>query len=88
MSLTEKDLEAIGLLMKQQIEEVFEVRLEPFRHEVNKHFDHLYKQDERREQEYLVITEQLTRIENRLESVENKVDGHAQRIGVLEKKVA
>lgn len=88
MSLTEKDLEAIGLLMKQQIEEVFEVRLEPFRQEVNKHFDHLYKQVERREQEHLVITEQLTRIENRLESVENKVDGHAQRIGVLEKKVA
>ena len=81
MSLSETDLEAIAALMKQEIESAFDVRLEPFRREVNERFDGLYKQDEKREQEYLFINEQLKRIEN-------KVDGHEERITNLEQKVA
>ncbi len=58
MALTENDLKAIQLLMKQEVES----GLEPFREEVNSRFDQittqidgLYKRDETREQEYLVL---------------------------------
>ena len=81
MSLTEKDLEAIGLLMKQEIEGAFDLRLEPFRREVNGHFDHVYKELETLQQEHTVICGQLDRIDT-------KLDNHEGRIQGLEKKVA
>ncbi len=44
MELSEKDLEAIGLLMEQTIDNAFDSRLEPFRREVNERFDHVFKE--------------------------------------------
>ncbi len=79
MSLTEKDLEAIGLLMEQKIESAFDVRLEPFRREVNERFDHVFKELETLQQEYTAISRQLDRIGK---------GNYEERITTLEKKVA
>ncbi len=81
MSLTEKDLEAIVLLMKQEIASAFDVRVDPFRREVNERFDHVFKELETLQQEHTVICGQLDRIET-------KRDDHDGRLTNLEKKVA
>ncbi len=80
MPLSENDLKAIGTLMREEINDAFERRLTPFeaevrefRNEVNGRFDHLFKQEETREQEALVISNQL--------------DGLDERVGALEKKI-
>jgi hypothetical protein len=66
MSLTEEDFKALRLLMREEINDAFEQRFEPFRNEVNerfrevdRRFDGLYAQNEKREQEYLSMTAQL-----------------------------
>ena len=81
MPLSENDLKAIGTLMREEINDAFERRLTPFeaevrefRNEVNGRFDHLFKQEETREQEALVISKQL--------------DDLDERVGALEKKIA
>ncbi len=91
MSLTEKDLEALRLLMGEEISthlKPVEQKISTLRNEMQQGFDGLYKRTETLQEEHTVICEQLTRIETNLKSVETKVDGHAERIGALEKKVA
>ena len=69
MALTEDDMKALGSLLREELQA--EVR--PFRNEVRKRFDEvatqmdgLYQRDEKREQEYLSIREQIRRLEARL----------------------
>jgi len=69
MPISEEELNALRLLLKQELQT--EVR--PFREEVNKRFDEiatqmdgLYQRDEKREQEYLPIREQVRRLEARI----------------------
>ena len=66
MPITEDELNALRLLLKEELQT--EVR--PFREEVNKRFDEvatqidgLCQRDEKREQEYLSIREQMRRLE-------------------------
>ena len=81
MELSEKDLEAIGLLMEQTIDNAFDSRLEPFRREVNERFDHVFKELETLQREYEFTGEQLKR-------KDKKLDDHEERITTLEEKVA
>tara|TARA_Y100000310_G_scaffold336468_1_gene421080 strand:- start:1732 stop:1977 length:246 start_codon:yes stop_codon:yes gene_type:complete len=80
MPLSEDDLKAIGTLMREEITDAFERRLTPFeaevrefRNEVNGRFDHLFKQEETREQEALVISKQLDDLDERVGALENKI---------------
>ena len=64
MPFTDEEVKALRLLFKEE--------LEPFRSEMNKRFDEmatqidgLYQRDEKREQEYLSIREQILRLEAR-----------------------
>ena len=66
MAFTEDELRALRLLLREEL--LAEVR--PFRNEVGKRFDEvatqmdgLYQRDEKREQEYLSIREQIRRLE-------------------------
>ena len=68
MAFTEDDMKALRLLLREELQA--EVR--PFRNEVGKRFDEvatqmdgLYQRDEKREQEYLSIREQIRRLEAR-----------------------
>ena len=68
MSFTDDELRALRLLLREELQA--EVR--PFRNEVRKRFDQvaaqmdgLYRRDEKREQEYLFIREQIRRLEAR-----------------------
>ena len=65
MPLTEDEMKALRLLLREE--------LRPFRDEMTKRFDEvatqmdgLYQRDEKREQEYLSIREQIRRLEARL----------------------
>jgi predicted nuclease with TOPRIM domain len=65
-ALSEDELTALRFLLREELQT--EVR--PFRDEVGKRFDEvatqmngLYQRDEKREQEYLSIREQLRRLE-------------------------
>ena len=69
MAISDDELNALRLLLKDEIQS--EIR--PFREEVNKRFDEiatqidgLYLRDEKREQEYLSIREQIRRLEARI----------------------
>ena len=66
---TEDELRALRLLLREELQS--EIR--PFRNEAEKRFaegatqiDGLYQRDEKREQEYLSIREQLRRLEARV----------------------
>lgn len=75
MSLTEDDLTAIGKLMDLRIDPLrseFRQELRGLRSEMNQSFDALLKRDEKREQEYLVLREQVARLEDRISTVEKK----------------
>jgi tRNA(Ser,Leu) C12 N-acetylase TAN1 len=68
MPFTENELIALRLLLREELQA--EVR--PFRSEVGKRFDEiaaqidgLYQRDEKREQEYLSIREQIRRLETK-----------------------
>ncbi len=83
MSLTENDLKALRSLIREEVRG----EIEPFRKEVNTRFDtvqgqilELYDRDNKRQEEYVVIKEQLDRHDKQFE----KIDGHLDRI---EKKV-
>lgn len=69
MPITNEEMNALRLLLKEE----FEIQFQPFREEVNHRFDEiarqiegLYQRDEKREQEYLFIREQIGRLEGRL----------------------
>ena len=73
MALSEDDMKALRLLIREEVQA--EVR--PFRDEVDKRFDEvasqidgLYQRDEKREQEYLFIREQMQRLESRFARLE------------------
>ena len=64
--ITEVEMNALRLLLKEELQ----TQLQPFRAQVNKRSDEvatqmdgLYRRDERREQEYLSIREQIRRLE-------------------------
>lgn len=66
MLLTEDEKKALRLLRREELQ----AEVQPFRHEVSKRFDEvatqmdgLYQRDEKREQEYLSIREQIRRLE-------------------------
>jgi len=66
VAITEDELNALRLLLKEELQS--EVR--PFREEVNKRLDEiatqmggLYQRDEKLEQEYLSIREQMRRLD-------------------------
>ena len=68
MAFTDDELRAVRLLLREELQA--EVR--PFRNEVGKRFaevstqiDGLYQRDEKREQEYFAIREQIRRLEAR-----------------------
>jgi hypothetical protein len=67
MAFTEDEMKAFRLLLREELE----AKLQPFRNEVGKRFDEvatqldgLYQRDEKREQEYLFIREQIRRLES------------------------
>jgi len=66
MAFTEDDMRALRLLCREELE----AQVRPFRNEVGKCFDEvatqmdgLYQRDEKRQQEYLSIREQIRRLE-------------------------
>ena len=66
MTFTEDELRALRLLLREELES----QILPFRNDVDKRFeqvatqiDGLYHRDEKREQEYLAIREQIRRLE-------------------------
>jgi hypothetical protein len=68
MAFTESDMKALRLLLREELQ----AEIRPFRNEVAKRFDEvatqmdgLYQRDEKREQEYLSIREQIRRLEAR-----------------------
>jgi sulfite reductase beta subunit-like hemoprotein len=69
MPITNEEMNALRLLLKEELE----TALRPLREEVYKRFDKiatqmdgLYQRDEKREQEYLSIREQIRRLEARI----------------------
>jgi predicted nucleic acid-binding Zn-ribbon protein len=69
MPNTAEEMSALRMLLKEELE----TALRPLREEVNKRFDKiasqmdgLYQRDEKREQEYLSIREQIRRLEARI----------------------
>ena len=90
MSLTEDDLKAISAIMDQKIAPLRqEVRddVGRLRNEMNQSFDHLYRQDEKREQEYLFVKEQLSRQEKQLSGISEQLSRHEQYFIDLDNRV-
>ena len=91
MSLTEDDFKALRLLIREEVRG----EVQPFREEVNQRlrviderFDYLYKQDEKWEQEFLSIGNQLDRMEKKLDRHDQYFDDLDIRVGAIEKKRA
>ena len=89
MPLTDDDLKAIGNLMELKIQPVLE-RMEKRDSEVNARFDFLIKQNEDREREYLLMSQQLGRHETQVEKmsaqldrIETMVDRHEQQFDAI-----
>jgi hypothetical protein len=66
LPITKDEMDVLRLLLKEELE----AQLGPFRDEVSRRFDvvatqmdGLYRRDEKREQEYLSIREQMRRVE-------------------------
>jgi len=69
MPLNENEMKALRLLLREELQ----AQVQPFRNEVSRRFDEvatqidgLYQRDEKREQEYRSIREQLRRLEARV----------------------
>jgi hypothetical protein len=69
MAFTEDELTALRFLLREELQTEFR----PLRDEVGRRFDEvatrmdgLYQRDEKREQEYLFIREQMRRLETKL----------------------
>lgn len=71
MALSKKDLEAMRLLFREEIGMLRDEMSTRF-DTVADQLDGLYQRDEKREQEYLVITEQTTRLAERVSEFEKK----------------
>lgn len=87
MPLTEDDLRAMGALMELKLQPVLE-RMDRRDSEVNSRFDFLIKQNEDREREYLLMSEQLDRIETKVDRYDRYLDDLDGRVTELEKKSA
>jgi predicted nuclease with TOPRIM domain len=68
MPFTEAEMKALRSLLREELQ----AEIRPFRNEIGKRFsevatqmDGLYQRDEKREQEYLFIREQIRRLESR-----------------------
>jgi predicted nuclease with TOPRIM domain len=68
MPISDDELKALRLLLREELH----AEIHPFRNEVGERFnevatqiDGLYHRDEKREQEYLSIREQIRRLESR-----------------------
>jgi tRNA(Ser,Leu) C12 N-acetylase TAN1 len=69
MPITHEEMNALRLLLDEELQR----QIQPLREEINHRFDEiasqmngLYQRDEKREQEYLSIREQLRRLEARI----------------------
>lgn len=87
MALTEDDLKAMRLLMREEMHDAFEQRFEPFRRDVDGRFESLYAQNAKREQEYLFIKVQLTRQEQQLKEISKELGRHTQYFDDVDKRV-
>jgi len=79
MALTKEDLGAIKSLLTPLEVRIsaledhltkFEERVDERFNAVDQNFDALFKRDETREQEYLILTEQVARLEQRVSTLE------------------
>jgi hypothetical protein len=75
MALTDEDLKAIRLLMREEIEPFRDEVNERFR-EVDRRFEDLYARNEKREEEYLFIKEQRGRQEQQLTEINQELRRH------------
>jgi len=69
MALSKEDLNALQLLIREEVRtelHPFRDEMSQFRNEVATNFDALFKRDEKREQEYLVMREQIGRLEKKV----------------------
>lgn len=82
MPLTKDDLKAICALMEEKISPLQE-EIQSVRSDMNAGFDHLYKQDEKREQEYLSMREQLGRVETDVKVIRDAVERHDDELDAL-----
>ena len=69
MPLNENEMDSLRLLLREELQD----GLRPFRDEVGRRFDEvatqidgLYRRDEKREQEYLSIREQMRRLDQKV----------------------
>ena len=86
MPLTEDDLKAMRLLFEQ----VFDEKIEPVNERLSNMttlLEGIVSDNEKREQEYLVINGQLSRIEKRIEAIESREDNLESRVDDVEKRV-
>ena len=74
MTLTSEDLNKIAALLRPVEErmESLEAQVNSGFDKVHEYFDGLYKRDEDREQEYLVLRGQIARLEERMDKTEKK----------------
>jgi predicted nuclease with TOPRIM domain len=87
MPLTDDELKAIGALMELKLQPVLD-RMDRRDSEVNTRFDALIKQNADREREYLFMSEQLGRIEKKVDRYDQYLDNLDGRVTELEKKSA
>jgi hypothetical protein len=85
--LSNDDLKAIGALMDLKLQPVLE-RMDRRDSEVKARLDALIKQNGDREREYLLMSEQLNRIETKVDRYDQYFDDLDARVSELEKKTA
>ena len=69
MALTPEDIEALRMLIREEVEQIIAPPFEAMRRRfdyVDQNFDALFKAGEAREQENLVIRHQLTELEKKV----------------------
>ena len=80
MALSDKDIEAIAVLVEHKLESRFasiETEMAKNHSEVLGTLEQFAERDERREQEYLAMNEQLGRLEKRVDKLEEQVPSSA-----------
>jgi len=79
MALDKSDLIAIRSLMREELQPIetsiaeFRIQVDAQFTEVQSNFEGLYSRDEKREQEYLLLRQQIARLEERVDVIEKKV---------------
>ncbi|MCI5066138.1 hypothetical protein MRY87_10475 [bacterium] len=71
MALDEKDLDALRLLFRDEVDVLRDEMKERF-DMISGQLEGLYQNDERREQEYLFSNEQVSRLEKKVDALEKK----------------